>query len=62
MKARQRNRTETIGEKVKAGVSRDRARRTGRNPKFLFSGLLKCGKCGAISSWLDAITTLAPVV
>jgi site-specific DNA recombinase len=47
VKARQRQRTETIGQKIKAGVSRDRAQRTGRNPKYLFSGLLKCGKCGS---------------
>jgi site-specific DNA recombinase len=47
VKARQRFRAHTIGEKVKAGVARDRAARTGREPKFPFSGLLKCGKCGA---------------
>ncbi len=47
VKARQRERAATIGEKVKAGVSRDRARRTGRDPKYLFSGLLKCGTCGS---------------
>jgi site-specific DNA recombinase len=29
------------------GVARDRANRTGRDPKFLFSGLLKCADCGA---------------
>jgi hypothetical protein len=47
VKARQQERAATIGAKIRAGVSRDRARRTGRDPKFLFSGLLKCGSCGA---------------
>lgn len=47
VKARQRERADTIGKRIKAGVSRDRAQRTGRDPKYLFSGLLKCGKCGS---------------
>jgi site-specific DNA recombinase len=47
VKARQEARSRTIGKKVKAGVARDRAARTGREPKFPFSGLLKCGSCGA---------------
>lgn len=47
VKARQKFRTHQVGDKIKAGVSRDRAQRTGREPKFAFSGLLKCGSCGA---------------
>jgi site-specific DNA recombinase len=47
VKARQERRGATIGAKVKAGVRRDRAERRGREPKFPFSGLLKCGNCGA---------------
>jgi len=31
---------------VKQGLSKDSARHLGGGPKFLFSGLLKCGKCG----------------
>lgn len=44
---RRQRRARTVGERVRAGVSRDRAKRTGREPKFPFSGLLKCGVCGA---------------
>ena len=47
VKARQNRQADTIGERVKRGLSKDSARRTGRGPKYLFSGLLKCGKCGA---------------
>ncbi len=47
VKARQQQQADTIGERVKRGLSKDAAKRTGRGPKFLFSGLLKCGKCGA---------------
>ena len=46
VKARQRARSETIGETVKRGLRRA-VMRTGRKPSFLFSGLLKCGCCGA---------------
>jgi DNA invertase Pin-like site-specific DNA recombinase len=47
VKARQREQTRNIGERVKEGLSASDANRTGRGPKYLFSGLLKCGKCGA---------------
>jgi site-specific DNA recombinase len=47
VKRRQRAQSDTVGELVKAGLSRDRARRRGRGPKFLFSGLLTCGCCGS---------------
>lgn len=47
VKARQRAQSETIGERVKRGLSENAAKHTGRGPKFLFSGLLKCGHCGA---------------
>jgi site-specific DNA recombinase len=47
VKARQRRQTIDIGDRVKLGLSKDSARRLGRGPKFVFSGLLKCGKCGA---------------
>ena len=46
VKARQREQTKTIGERVKEGLSASNAARTGAGPKYLFSGLLKCGKCG----------------
>src|SRR6185437_8060393 len=46
VKARQRARSETIGATVRTGLRRA-ATRTGRKPSFLFSGLLKCGCCGA---------------
>jgi hypothetical protein len=47
VKARQRAQTHNIGERVKRGLSRAHANCTGREPKYLFSGLLKCGKCGS---------------
>src|SRR5262249_27665396 len=47
VKARQARRTATIGRRVAAGLSRNAARRVGGEPKFPFSGLLKCGVCGA---------------
>ena len=47
VQARREERVATIGAKVKAGVARDRALRRGRESKFAFSGLLKCGDCGA---------------
>jgi site-specific DNA recombinase len=47
VRRRQRAQSDTIGERVGAGISHDRARRRGRGPKFLFSGLLVCGECGS---------------
>jgi len=47
VQARFEERAATIGSKVKAGVARDRAVRRGRESKYAFSGLLKCGACGA---------------
>lgn len=47
VQARREERIATIGAAVKAGVARDRALRRGRDSKFAFSGLLKCGTCGA---------------
>jgi hypothetical protein len=47
VKARQREQTDTIGERVKRGLVEKAAKHTGRGPKFLFSGLLKCGACGS---------------
>jgi site-specific DNA recombinase len=47
VKARQQLRAKVVGQKVKEGVRRDRAQRTGRDPRYLFSGLLKCADCGA---------------
>lgn len=47
VKARQRQQAERIGQRVAAGLERRNAGRTGRGPKFLLSGLLKCGTCGA---------------
>jgi site-specific DNA recombinase len=47
VKARQARRGATVGARVKIGVTRDRAERRGREPKFPFSGLLRCADCGA---------------
>lgn len=47
VKARQRQQAEHIGERVKSGLRRQAANRTGRGPKFLLSGLMRCGQCGS---------------
>lgn len=48
---RQRKRSALVGAKVKAGLSRAAAGGYAgaieRGPKYLFSGILKCGACGA---------------
>jgi site-specific DNA recombinase len=45
--ARQRERAEQIGARVRRGLSGHQARATGTYPKYLLSGLLKCGICGS---------------
>jgi site-specific DNA recombinase len=47
VKARQRERTEHIGVRVRRGLSRHQAYATGAYPKYLLSGLLQCGMCGS---------------
>lgn len=45
--ARQKSQANAIGERVKQGMSKADARRTGAGPKFLLSSLLKCAHCGS---------------
>jgi site-specific DNA recombinase len=45
VKARQKTRSEAIGDRVRKGYNAALRNRAGRKPKFLFSGLLRCG-CG----------------
>jgi hypothetical protein len=47
VKARQRARSEDLGKLVRRGLNSASAKRAGRKPKYLFSGLLNCGTCGA---------------
>jgi site-specific DNA recombinase len=47
VKTRQRERAERIGARVRRGLSGHQARATGTYPKYLLSGLLKCGICGS---------------
>jgi site-specific DNA recombinase len=47
-------RSERIGDRIKRGISRENAKRTGRGPKHLFSTLLQCGQCGANFVVVDA--------
>jgi site-specific DNA recombinase len=47
VKARQKVRSEEIGGRVRKGYQAALRSRPGRKPKFLFSGLLRCGLCGA---------------
>jgi site-specific DNA recombinase len=46
-KAKQRQRQHVIGERISAGIAKGNAGRTGRGPRYLFSGLLRCSHCGA---------------
>lgn len=49
VRARQRARTQDVGERVKRGLSHVAANHTGRTPsRYLLSGLLKCSECGAV--------------
>lgn len=54
VKARQAQQAETIGARVAAGLERTNATRTGRGPKFLLSGLLRCGRCGSAYAMASA--------
>jgi DNA invertase Pin-like site-specific DNA recombinase len=47
VKARQKARSETIGGRVRKGLQATECSRPGRKPKYLFSGLVRCGVCGA---------------
>ena len=47
VKARQRERAERIGARVRAGLKLDPRRRGGAPGRYLFSTLLKCAVCGA---------------
>ena len=47
VKLRQARQAAEVGTRVKHGLSKYDARRTGRQPQYLFSGLLVCGKCGS---------------
>jgi site-specific DNA recombinase len=46
-RSRQAHQTAAVGERVKRGMSKDDARRTGAGPKFLLSSLLRCAHCGS---------------
>ncbi len=46
-KARQQRQSQAIGERISTGMARKKAQRTGAGPKFLLSGLIRCGDCGA---------------
>jgi site-specific DNA recombinase len=46
VKTRHRQRTHTIGARVKAGLSKKEAA-TGQQPKYVFSGWLVCSECGS---------------
>jgi len=47
VKARQRARSEDLGKRVRHSLNAVSAKRAGRKPKYLFSGLLNCGTCGS---------------
>ena len=47
VKQRQSEQTRRIGERVARGVAASRAGKTGRNSRYLLSGLLKCSECGS---------------
>ncbi len=45
VRARQQRQSESLGVRVKGGLKGKK--RTGRQPKYLLSGILRCGECGA---------------
>jgi site-specific DNA recombinase len=45
--ARQKSQVLAIGNRVKAGMTKAAAQRTGAGPKFLLSSLLRCAHCGS---------------
>jgi site-specific DNA recombinase len=47
VKCRQRAQSARVGARVKHGLTLAQAGRTGKRPKYLFSGLLKCAVCGS---------------
>jgi site-specific DNA recombinase len=47
VRARRLERSHDVGERVSRGLSRLSANHTGRSPRYLLSGLLKCSQCGA---------------
>jgi site-specific DNA recombinase len=47
VKARQRERADQIGARVRLGLSKYQANAIGAYPKYLLSGLLRCGLCGS---------------
>lgn len=56
VRARQRERTRDVGERVKRGLSRVAANHTGRTPsRYLLSGLLRCSECGAVYTLAGAM-------
>jgi hypothetical protein len=46
-KQRQADQGERIDERIKAGLSKNSAKSIGRGPRFLVSGLLRCGHGGS---------------
>jgi DNA invertase Pin-like site-specific DNA recombinase len=47
VQARQQAQSHSIGERVKSGMTKAAAQRTGAGPKFLLSSLLRCAHCGS---------------
>jgi hypothetical protein len=47
VKARQREQAVRIGARVRLGLSKHRARATGTYPKYLLSGIVRCGVCAS---------------
>ncbi len=47
VRARQADQAHRVGERVKAGMAKAQAIRTGAGPKFLLSSLLRCAECGS---------------
>jgi site-specific DNA recombinase len=47
VKQRQADQAQRIGDRVRKGMLKGNAARTGAGPKYLISGLLRCGHCGS---------------
>jgi site-specific DNA recombinase len=46
VKRRQDEQRARVGERISKGAAASRAGRTGRNSRYMLSGLLKCAECG----------------
>ena len=54
VKRRQDEQAQRVGDRIARGVAVSRAGQTGRNSRYLLSGLLKCSECGSSLVMVDS--------